>query len=642
MAAPTPGYMALLPRAQDAGLQDVRRQLCFDDRSSDLEVADRASSAPQSGASSRRQQVCRRSILAGAVLAVAGTLVIMVLLGRTFRQLPSEHFAGRTALVEKVDAEWPRNLVHPPEAGPILTPVPTLGALPTLPALQLPQGGVLPTPAPLQWGGTPVPPPDLSVLAHAPAASDAPAVRGKAVVPSQALPAPTYLPAPGNFMPLPTLSPPWLLLGETTTSSTTRTSTTATTTSTVTATATTATTVTTTTTTTSLTTVTTSTATVTSTTTSPPDICNVEAVAPGLGEPDQWDLPDTTKDICFRMFSDQTKMTNHGKDTFSRNFCWVMMKHYGCVSHLGDGYTWVEAQESVSRLGGVPSASVSPFEPLKKPELCDRRRGKDAGNWTHSEMEAAYRWFQDNVAVYVLNLPSQKERWHNISRRLDDLQILSDHVPGFNMSVQKDFEDAYAEGAIPAHFNTTRAQEEARKPRNGMGGIIGTVGCAAGHFRALSRAAQALARRPVTLVLEDDAFPDDDFVPQIWSLVREELPCQWDAVSLGSRCPYGKCISERLSRVYPDTNEPAWRCRHGVNYGFQGVLYRTDSLEQLQRKWKSVVFDEERPHCLDVDVALASISDKVAFYAVPSIQAPLSENQDKGGSVRMKMNERFL
>jgi len=42
----------------------------------------------------------------------------------------------------------------------------------------------------------------------------------------------------------------------------------------------------------------------------------------------------------------------------------------------------------------------------------------------------------------------------------------------------------------------------------------------------------------------------------------------------------------------------------------------------LQAKCKNVVFDEGRPHCLDVDVALASISDKVNYYAVPFVQDP--------------------
>jgi GR25 family glycosyltransferase involved in LPS biosynthesis len=158
-------------------------------------------------------------------------------------------------------------------------------------------------------------------------------------------------------------------------------------------------------------------------------------------------------------------------------------------------------------------------------------------------------------------------------------------------------------------------------------------------------ALQSAESKPITLILEDDVYLSRDFIPRVWNLARSELPCDWEVVSLASRCPYGKCVSRQLSRVYPDEMEPAWRCRHGVNYGFQGVLYRTNKLASLQDKWKPVVFDEERPHCLDIDVALASISDKVAFYAVPSVQLPgfLSELQGEHGagmSVRREINKK--
>lgn len=370
----------------------------------------------------------------------------------------------------------------------------------------------------------------------------------------------------------------------------------------------------------------------------PPGICNTLAATVKPEGLNMWNLANTTKNICYRMFADQAEMTDHGRQYFGRNWCWVLMKHYGCLTHLDDAYTWEQAQAKASSLGGVPSKSVSPFEPLQDAHVCDHPRAKESRNWTSEEWSNATQWFKDNVVVYVLNLPSQVERWHNISTRLQELKISAEKVAGFNMSFPKDLEDAYSEGAIPKGFNVTHAQEEASSPGNGMGGITGTVGCAAGHFRALARASSASIDKPIALILEDDAFPDADFVPQVWALVQQELPCDWDAVSLGSRCPYGKCVSHRLSRVLPDENEPEWRCRHGVNYGFQGVLYRKAALEGLQRKWQPVVFDENRPHCLDVDVALASISDQVAFYAVPSIQALLTEQQDEGGSVRMKIN----
>jgi len=75
-----------------------------------------------------------------------------------------------------------------------------------------------------------------------------------------------------------------------------------------------------------------------------------------------------------------------------------------------------------------------------------------------------------------------------------------------------------------------------------------------------------------------------------------------------------------------------------VNYGFQGVLYRSSEVHNLQQEWIPTVFDEERPHCLDVDVALASISDKVRFYAVPASQNPGLLNELPEGSSRVDIN----
>lgn len=314
-----------------------------------------------------------------------------------------------------------------------------------------------------------------------------------------------------------------------------------------------------------------------------------------------------------------------------------MMKRYGCLAHLDDRYTWAEAQDAASGLGGVPSESTSAFEPLQDPHVCDRRRSK-AREWTAEEWQLAREWFHENVAVFVLNLPSARGRWQAVSGRLGDLNISAERVPGFDMSTERDRDAAYKEGAILEGYNISLAQGHAALSHGAAkSGIMGNLGVAAGHFRALARAADA--GKPVALVLEDDAHPDEDFVPQVWSLAQEELPCGWDAVSLSSRCPFGQCISRRLSRVSPDANEPEWRCRHGVNYGFFSVLYRTAALAGLRERWQLAVFDAARPYCLDVDVALASISDAVNFYAVPSLQAFVEERDYYlGGSERIRIN----
>merc|ERR1711920_859282 len=114
----------------------------------------------------------------------------------------------------------------------------------------------------------------------------------------------------------------------------------------------------------------------------------------------------------------------------------------------------------------------------------------------------------------------------------------------------------------------------------------------------------------------------NDFAIKLKRLLETEAPCDWDAISLRSRCPYGECVSPHLTRVWPDGNEPEERCRHGVNYGFFAMLYRLADLEDLHNRLAAVVWDHSRPHCLDVDVALASIADMIAYYAVPGMQEP--------------------
>merc|ERR1719350_1306043 len=71
------------------------------------------------------------------------------------------------------------------------------------------------------------------------------------------------------------------------------------------------------------------------------------------------------------------------------------------------------------------------------------------------------------------------------------------------------------------------------------------------------------------------------------------------------------------------------------------MLYRTASLARVQKHWKRTVFDEDRPHCMDVDVALASISDQVGFYAVPAVQDPGFVREMNGRSARWDINQAF-
>merc|ERR1712038_2182997 len=124
-------------------------------------------------------------------------------------------------------------------------------------------------------------------------------------------------------------------------------------------------------------------------------------------------------------------------------------------------------------------------------------------------------------------------------------------------------------------------------------------------------------QQPLAIILEDDVRLEPDFVVKLKQLVENEAPCDWTAISLKSACPHGACVTPHLLRVQPDVNEPLERCRHGGNYGFYGMLYKVSSMGDLHQRLAGTVWDANRPHCLDVDVALASISDQVAYYAVP-------------------------
>merc|ERR1711920_19657 len=58
----------------------------------------------------------------------------------------------------------------------------------------------------------------------------------------------------------------------------------------------------------------------------------------------------------------------------------------------------------------------------------------------------------------------------------------------------------------------------------------------------------------------------------------------------------------------------------------------------LRDKLANTVWNSTRPHCLDVDVALASISDTLAYYAVPSMQKPGFLTEGAQGSSRMNLD----
>jgi len=358
------------------------------------------------------------------------------------------------------------------------------------------------------------------------------------------------------------------------------------------------------------------------------DICNLTAPVPRVTLR-AWGIGDTWRRACERKNS-------HDLYPLERNWCWVGIKsmcHWNLKAHL----PWTTLQRMAADKGMAPPVRDAPFHPIEHPHLCDAPERGRSRAWTAAEHAAARSWFKNNVAVYVLSLPTSDQRWQMIKGRLDALQIWATRVPGVDMRAKGTLETAKQAGFVPREFNFTHAQANAYKWKHAMGSMLGTMGCATAHFKVQTKI--IADGSPLAVVMEDDSWPSDDFIPRLWSLVKEELPCDWEAVALLSRCGHGKCISPRLMRVEPDTNEPAWRCHQGVNWGMHAVLYRTETLADLQLKWKRVVFDEERPRCMDVDVALASISDTVGFYAVPAVQDPGFLRETDHRSARWDINQ---
>merc|ERR1711879_907280 len=122
---------------------------------------------------------------------------------------------------------------------------------------------------------------------------------------------------------------------------------------------------------------------------------------------------------------------------------------------------------------------------------------------------------------------------------------------------------------------------------------------------------------------EDDALLEADFFVRLRRLLRLEVPCDWSLLNLHNRCPYGICVARHVYRVQPDGTEPKSRCYKGVNYGTYALLYRSrDKIEAIRQALMDRIWDESRPLCLDIDVALASLSDQIHYYSVPAVQYP--------------------
>lgn len=373
------------------------------------------------------------------------------------------------------------------------------------------------------------------------------------------------------------------------------------------------------------------------------EVCNRSALVREQSDGRVFKLSAQLAEYCENL-PNVTAMDGREQYYIGQNKCWAWTKRVGCYNVIGR-LSWSDAQLTATRNGKAPNPTELSLHGLQNANLCDRYQHGAAplpsgDPW---EKHNATRWLNQNVATYVLNLDKDFSRLASISKRLDDLGVKFQRIAGVDLSLPDGLHRAYRDGLIPGDFNFTEAQETARTDLQGMGGILGTVGCASAHLNAMRIAAKDVNRtsssKMLALVLEDDVFLADDFAIRLRRLLEAEAPCNFEAISLQSRCPFGVCVSPHLSRVFPDGNEPSTRCHHGVNYGFFAMLYRIQTLDGLRSKLAKVVWNAERPRCLDVDVALASISDEVAYYAVPSMQTPGFLSEGGHGSSRYDSNQ---
>lgn len=365
------------------------------------------------------------------------------------------------------------------------------------------------------------------------------------------------------------------------------------------------------------------------------NVCAPSAPLPHLSSPVFEFSTQEDDTACFNALASQSVITGPYKD--DRKWCWVGIKHFGCHLHWPDRLRWQQMTADVAnktQFGSHPS-----FSPLGHASMCDQQVLGGSVDWSPDQLAQARAWFDKHVAVYVLSLPSSVDRRATVQECLKNGLVNFEFVDGVDLRQAYAFEQAKQEGLIPVLYKLQQAQAEAYNQGMGtFGSIVGTLGCATGHFRAQLQGKKASSPRPLSLIFEDDVCPSRDLIPRLWRLVTQELPCDWQVLALHSKCPFGQCISPHLTRVLPDTNEPKSRCFHGVNYGFYGMLYRMDEIEAVQNAMKEVVFNPMTPLCLDVDVALAAVSDEVRYYAVPAVQDPGFLKELDEGSARMSIN----
>eukprot|EP00927_Polykrikos_kofoidii_P067675 TRINITY_DN63123_c0_g1_i1.p1 TRINITY_DN63123_c0_g1~~TRINITY_DN63123_c0_g1_i1.p1 ORF type:complete len:584 (+),score=69.95 TRINITY_DN63123_c0_g1_i1:187-1752(+) len=387
----------------------------------------------------------------------------------------------------------------------------------------------------------------------------------------------------------------------------------------------------------------------------PDSFCNVSTpiVATGNIRVPQRLSPEWEK-ICFSP-SAMPPMTFNWP---GRNWCYVRTQDRSCYMHAGETAlpNWYWAQTAVAREGFAPWPDQEYLGSYVKADLCDMpQNGLPWTDLTSRDRSEAATWMMENVAIYVLNLPSSVDRWDRMKTRFTELGLKAERIPAVDLRVPDAYERAKADGLVPAHYDYDRALKDARAmfARSEKGGIeklidemgIGTLGTTIAHLRA-QRLAHDLAMRAgkdLVLILEDDVWLMDDSLFKLRFILTHEIPCDWEVLALTTRCGFGECVSPHLSRMQINGNEADVRCHNGGSYGMYGMLYRREAMPRINRLLQVVTLNNSKPACLPVDISLASLSDKIAYYAVPGTQTPGILHEMNGGfSVRSAISRQSL
>ncbi|CAK8987280.1 unnamed protein product [Durusdinium trenchii] len=295
-------------------------------------------------------------------------------------------------------------------------------------------------------------------------------------------------------------------------------------------------------------------------------------------------------------------------DKPERSDCWDILVS-SCSNTSKCGASWQKAHKAALHKLGI--TAVKARYPLDDVSLCGGG-SEGSRSWTSDEWERSQSWFERNVQVYVLEMPGlviseQHETFSDLARH--GLQAV--RVAGLDLLFSDDLKVALAAGVVPDGFD----------PRN-FADELGAASRAASHFHVQRMASALAGHKPLALVLEDGIRLARDFQQRVWSLIQEEIPCDWDVLSLSSSCPAGRCISPHLARIGPNAKLSRMeRCKEMVSRGFGGILYRSAVVASIQKRWMGVAFDVNHPDCLSLDASLAALADEVAFYAVPAVQS---------------------